>query len=342
MNTLAVIKLPEEWKRQGKSKQLLYYAFFSAIGIGLLYFIIQNQGTENLLASLKSVNYWWAIPIFFVSVFNNIIRSLRWLLLLKTLGHRPGLVKAFNALMFGYMVNYAIPRMGEITRCVALKKADHIPFKSAFGTVITERFIDVLSLLFVCIISVLWAYEEIAVFTLEYMVKPVLKVGLGWFNDIWMLLSIAVFILLFFVLMLWLFKGRIIKFIREKQIKSRFYEVWRGITSIRNVEKPSLFIIYTLLIWFNYFLSTYLWFFAFDIDASVKAGLVIMAMGSIAKSLPIQGGGLGAYHFIVAQAVVIFGFTHLQGNSLAIVNHGFQTVYQIGLGLIGMVYFAKK
>ena len=342
MNTLAALKLPQEWKKQVRSKQLFYYLFFGVIGLGLLYFLIQNQGKQSLLESLKKVNYWWALPIFFIAVFNNIIRSLRWLLLLKTLGHRPGLLNAFNALMFGYMVNYAIPRMGEITRCIALKKSVNIPFKSALGTVITERIIDVLSLLIVCMLAVSWAYNEISSFVLQNIVKPLLDIFVIWSGNIWYVFFALSLFLALSVLILGLFKSQLINFAEQKQLKQRLLEVWRGIISIKNVEKPLLFFVYTILIWLNYFLSTYLWFFAFDIEPSIKVGLVVMAMGSIAKSLPIQGGGLGAYHFVVAQAIVIFGFTQLQGNTLAIVNHGFQTVYQIGLGVLGMIYFARK
>jgi len=336
------IKLSDSWRKYGKKNQLVYYFIFGIIGIALFYFVIKDQGTSNLINSLKEVNYWWALPIFCIAIFNNIIRALRWLQLLKTLGYRPGLINAFNALMFGYMVNYAVPRMGEITRCLALKKGASIPFNASFGTVITERLIDILSLLVVCIISVTWAYEEIARFTYYNMIKPVLKFWLEWSQSmLWFLLFLFI-VLLVIGLITWLYRKTLLRLLRKNGIKQRIFDIWQGIISIKKVDNPWLFVVYTLLIWLNYFLSTYVWFFALGMSPSIKIGLVVMAMGSIAKSLPIQGGGLGAYHYIVTQATIIFGFSALQGNTLAIVNHGFQTVYQISLGLLGMIYFAKK
>ena len=157
-------------QKHGKKSQLIYYLLFGFIGLALFYFVIKDQGTSNLIESIKEVNYWWALPISFISISNYIIRSLRWQQLLKTMGYRPGLTNAFNALMFGYMVNYAVPRMGEITRCLALKKGASIPFNASFGTVITERIIDVLCLLVVCIISVFWAYDDLARFTFFFMI----------------------------------------------------------------------------------------------------------------------------------------------------------------------------
>jgi len=54
--------------------------------------------------------------------------------------------------MTGYLANLALPRIGEITRCVALGKKEKIPVDQLIGTVVIERTIDFFSLLIIMII----------------------------------------------------------------------------------------------------------------------------------------------------------------------------------------------
>ncbi|UZR92401.1 lysylphosphatidylglycerol synthase transmembrane domain-containing protein [Chondrinema litorale] len=322
----------------------LQYIFFGLLGGFLCYMAFKDQNSSQLLVSLKEVNYWWVIPIFIISLVNSLIRSLRWLMLIKTLGYRPGVTKAFSALMIGYMVNYAVPRMGEITRCIVLKKSGHIPFEGTFGTVITERIIDILSLFLVCILTLVIAYKEIYKFVYDNIFLPIgQSIQLLGESILW-LLPFIIIVTCAVLAILWIFRKKILAFLYQKKIRKIISDVWKGIASVRYVENKGMFIMYTLLIWFNYFLVTYIWFFAMDdmTGLNMKTGLVMTTLGSIGKSLPIQGGGVGAYHYIITQAGIIFGVSELNGNTLAIINHGFQTIFQIGFGLIGFLLVAKN
>jgi uncharacterized membrane protein YbhN (UPF0104 family) len=100
------------------------------------------------------------------------------------------------------------------------------------------------------------------------------------------------------------------------------------------LEKKGFYLLYTLLIWVGYFLMTYLWIFAFDESSglSIAQVFVVMIIGTIGKSVPIQGGGMGAYHYLVAQAFLMFGVGLVTGNALAIIIHGAQTIYTIITG----------
>ena len=338
------IKLEDSSGKKNKITNSLQYVFFGLLGVFLCYIAFKDQDASQLIASLKDVNYWWSIPILFVSVFNTIIRTLRWLMLIKPLGYRPGINKAFSALIIGYMVNYAIPRMGEITRCMILKKSANLPFKSTFGTVITERIIDIISLFIICLLTLLIAYKQIYHFAYDNIFLPIAaSINLASDNIIWFLPFLGI-IFISFITIIWIFKKKIKSFIYKKNINGFLRDVWKGIASIRYVERKGLFLFYTFLIWLNYFLTTYLWFYSLDNmeGLNAKTGLVMTTLGTIGKSLPIQGGGVGAYHFIITQAGLIFGVSELNGNTLAIINHGFQTIYQIGLGLICFLLIAKN
>ena len=52
--------------------------------------------------------------------------------------------------MIGYIMNIVIPRMGEASRAGVLTATDNVPFEKGFGSIVTERFIDLLCLIVIC------------------------------------------------------------------------------------------------------------------------------------------------------------------------------------------------
>ena len=50
------------------------------------------------------------------------------------------------AVSIGYLMNMTVPRSGEISRAVILKKYNGVPFDKAFGTIIAERIVDMVIL----------------------------------------------------------------------------------------------------------------------------------------------------------------------------------------------------
>src|SRR6185369_2794020 len=63
------------------------------------------------------------------------------------IGHKPDFTLNFLAVSIGYFVNLSIPRSGEVSRALILKKYQNVPFDTAFGTIIAERIIDFFILL---------------------------------------------------------------------------------------------------------------------------------------------------------------------------------------------------
>ncbi len=50
---------------------------------------------------------------------SHISRTLRWGLMIEPIGHKPRFINTFLAVMVGYLMNMAFPRMGELSalRC---------------------------------------------------------------------------------------------------------------------------------------------------------------------------------------------------------------------------------
>ena len=53
-----------------------------------------------------------------------------------------------DAIFISYATNLILPRVGEVSRCGVLAKYDDVSFSKSLGTVVTERLVDTLCILF--------------------------------------------------------------------------------------------------------------------------------------------------------------------------------------------------
>ena len=73
----------------------------------------------------------------------------------------------------------------------------------------------------------------------------------------------------------------------------------------------------------------------------VFAGVSLLVLGSFVRSIPLQGGAVGVYHLAVVYILTLPQFSVKEELALAIgiVIHGVQTLFQILIGLLSVVYF---
>ncbi|CEN35289.1 conserved hypothetical protein [Capnocytophaga canimorsus] len=95
---------------------------------------------------------------------SNVSRALRWQLLLAPLGYSTRWSNRIMAVFSGYLINITIPRSGEISRALVINRYDGVPFDKAFGTIISERVIDLLLLLFFTLLAFLIQFDVISHF----------------------------------------------------------------------------------------------------------------------------------------------------------------------------------
>ena len=112
--------------------------------------------------------------------------------MIEPLGYNPSLRNTFYAVAIGYLANFALPRLGEITRCGTLNKTENTPFDALLGTVIVERVIDVISLFLLVLLIFFVKMEFFGNFLKEYIFLPLIREFSGFFD--FSLLSWLVFL----------------------------------------------------------------------------------------------------------------------------------------------------
>lgn len=247
--------------------------------------------------------------------------------------------------MTGYMVNIAVPRLGEVVRCGVLSKKENIPFNALFGTVISERFFDLVVLVLLIFLVIVFQLKLLAEFLHKFFGPFVNMV----FSNIWpiILLTVAFFgTLIFAYLYLRSNKRRF----KNKPFYHKVHEfvkgVLQGIKTIKNMKRKGLFLFYTFMIWLFYALMVYTAFFMLKQTSGLNfvGALTILAIGSLGIVAPVPGG-IGAYHFIVMKALSeIYSVKASYALSYATITHGGQTLLNIVVGAMGYAFlmFTKK
>lgn len=300
----------------------LKFLLFLSIGLGILYWVYESQQAnyqeqceidgipleecdlaDKLITDFSQVNPFWIGMVVLCFMLSNIIRAIRWTMLIEPLGKKVRIHNAFMALMAGYLVNYIIPRSGEIAKCAAVSRYEKVPADQLVGTIVVARSLDVICLLTLIGLAFLLNFDILWTYVSENAFQGGSRNSL--LTNLWLWGTGIVFIL-----------GLIFAWIKRKQIQEtriyqKIYDIilgfWKGIKTISQLRRPGLFWTYTILIWCLYYLMHYVAFFAYAPTAHLLPadGLTMFVFGSLGIVIP-SPGGLGSYQYLVTTALSEF------------------------------------
>lgn len=312
--------------------RILKFLAFFAVGVFIFWLIYKDQDVNRIKTILKNeVNYLWIVVSLIIGLFSHISRTVRWGLMIEPIGHKPSFINTFLAVMIGYLMNLAIPRMGEISRCGVLSRYEKISFTKLIGTVVAERAVDMISLLVLLAIVIFSQFGQMLHFLHEnpeiesrlilVLTSPFLIIGLA-----------SVLVLIF------VFRKTLKHTIFYKKLADILLNFKEGFISIRSVKKKGWFVFHSVAIWGMYYLMLYVVFFAFDFTSNLGliAGLTTFVLASFGMVAPVQGG-IGAWHFMAIEALSLYGIEKQNGIIFAFVAHASMTGMIIVIGIISVL-----
>ena len=294
------------------------FIVFLGLGIFIIWLSLRNltdsEKTE-IIHSFKTANYYWVILAIVLGVFSHLLRTLRWMILLEPMGYRPSVKNTFFAVMIGYFANMAFTRLGEVTRCGILAKYEKIPFNKAFGTVITERALDMVLFIMLFFLMIFTQVSNVH----DYLDTHVYPQIYSKFNNPELIRKLIIGgILLFvgFVSLVFLFRKQIGRSKLFYKIKNLVLGFWEGLKSLSQIRKPFLFVVYSFAIWILYYFMLYSCFFCFREtgELGMGAGLSALVLGSV--GIMITPGGIGIYPAIISETLILYGSTRTTGLAL--------------------------
>jgi uncharacterized protein (TIRG00374 family) len=324
--------------------QTIKFIAFLAVGVVLLMLAFSNVNFSRLGADLKEADYSWLLLSILFGFIAYVSRARRWILLINPLGYHPTLKNSFYALMTGYLANLALPRIGEITRCVALGKKEKIPVDQLIGTVVVERTIDFLSLLTIMIFLIITSGDQISIFLRESILVPIQQKIFSVFGSTWILWTVILIVIVagFFLLI------RYKKQLRKIRFFSKMFDLARGIINglktITNLKRKWEFIALTIFIWINYALMTWVVVFSIESTSHLTFGdsIFLLVIGGLAMSAPVQSG-LGAFHYIISRGLLfVKGIPLEEGLVYALLTHESQLIFVAIIGTISFFIIFKR
>lgn len=318
--------------------QTLKFLGFLALGILLLWLAFRKVDIRRVADNLKQANYYWCVLSIFFGLIAFLLRARRWQLLIHPLGFYPTFWHTFHAMMTGYLANIALPRIGEVTRCVALGKKEKIPVDRLVGTVIIERTIDFLSVLIFLIIIIFTSEALIKEFLKESIFLPLKDKILGVPELSWIFWGVLLSLVFIAFILMILYRKKL----RKIRFFSKMFDIARGVITglktITNLERKWEFILLTVGIWISYAIMTWVVVFCLKSTSDITFwnSLIILVVGGLAMSVPVQAG-FGAYHWAVSQVlIVIQGISREDGLTYALLSHESQIIFEIIIGLISV------
>ncbi len=296
--------------------------------IGVVLIIYQyNSFTKEQLIEIKgyfkNANYFYIYISLLIALCGLISRAYRWRYSIEQMGYKSSFQNNFMAVCACYFMNLSIPRSGEISRAVILKKYEKIPFDKVFGTIIAERIVDTLLFLLFVIVGFILQFAVIKDFILTII--PV--------DKLIVLFAIGCFGFASFVI-IWLYSN--LKIITK--IKEKLSGLIEGMASVLKMENKWAFLFHSFFIWFSYLCMFYVTIFALPETSNIGFNAVIIGFIFGTLAVGFTNSGFGAYPLLVAQIFVLYGVSSTAGTAFGWLVWTSQTLLTLVLGGLSFLF----
>lgn len=296
-----------------------------ALGVYLIYYTYTGfspEQIEEIKGYFKDARYSYIFAGTFVALLSAVSRAWRWKYPLRSMGYQVSFFNAFMAVNAGYLLNLTVPKSGEISRAVILKKYENVPFDKGFGTIVAERMVDMVVLLLFMAVAFFLQFDIVKAFVLDQIplnkliLYSGIAVGIG---------SVALWIYMYS-------KSRIVLTLKEKVAGLK-----EGVFSLWKMEDKWAYLAHTVFIWGSFILTFYLTLFVFDDTSRLGIGATVSAfvVGSIA--IAFTNSGFGAYPFLISKILFFYAIPETVGNAFGWIVWTSQMLLVLSLGLLSFL-----
>ena len=242
--------------------------------------------------------------------------------MLDHLGYPTSFQNNFMAVNIGYLLNLTVPKSGEISRALIVKKYNNIPFDKGFGTIVAERIIDMLFLLFFMLLSVILQFKIVKSFILDKIPMHLLAL-------------ISVFGITFLVIFILIYKYSKLKIVAL--FKEKISGLKEGLLSVIHMKEKWNYFFQTILIWGSYLVTYYVATKVLPETSvlSFQAIITCFVVGSIAISF--TNSGFGAYPFLTSKVLLFYAIAESAGTAFGWIIWTSQMLLVLLLGLISFL-----
>ncbi|MGS4346245.1 lysylphosphatidylglycerol synthase transmembrane domain-containing protein [Myroides odoratus] len=297
-----------------------------ALGVFLVYYAFAQFTKEQvgeIVMHFKDADYSYIILASICSVISLWARAYRWKYALNYMGYRASTATNFMAINIGYLMNLTVPRSGEVSRALVLQKYQQIPFDKSFGSIVSERVVDLICLLLCVFTALVLQYDILHEFLLQYV--PVEQ--LAWLGVLAILGVVA--LIFVFVYVTW----KPIAFVKRK-LKG----LVEGVNSIFKMPTKLPFLFFTLVIWFGYIATFYFGTLALAETSMLTFPMLMSAFVAGSFAVSFTNGGFGAFPLLLAELLVLYHISPVAGTAFGWMLWTTQTAIVVVLGALSFFF----
>ncbi|WP_412987086.1 lysylphosphatidylglycerol synthase transmembrane domain-containing protein [Pontimicrobium sp. IMCC45349] len=275
-----------------KAKTVLKVTLPLLLGVVLIWYSLSQISFSELVQYFKKADYTWISVGVFLGLLSHLSRAYRWKFMIEPMGYKLRFANSSMAVLAAYLINYTIPRAGEVSRATIVANYEGVPFEKGFGTIVAERLADMVIMLGIILVTLLLEFEYIYQFFAER------------FDPIKIIIGLLVLVLLGVVFLYFINKSN-----HKIAVKIRTFVkgLFEGVTSIFRMKKKWAFIFHTLFIWAMYLLMFYVTSFTLVETSGIPFAAILIGFISASFSIAATNGGIGSYPVAVFAAFSIFG-----------------------------------
>jgi uncharacterized protein (TIRG00374 family) len=297
-----------------------------ALGFFLIFYTYNKFTPEQILeiqGYFKNADYAYLFIAAGIAVLGNASRAYRWKFSLEHMGYPSSFRNNFMAISIGYVLNLTVPKSGEVSRALIVKKYNNIPFDKGFGSIVAERIVDLFVLLLFMLIAVFLQFNIVKSFILD-------KIPL---DKLLLFSAASVLIIVLSILIYCYSKSKFVLSIKEK-----ISGLKEGVFSIFHMQKKAMYLLHTAFIWLSYLLMFSVVFYVFPETSSLSfsAKITSFVVGSIAVAF--TNSGFGAYPFMISKILLVYSISETTGNAFGWIVWTSQMLVVLALGLFSFLY----
>jgi uncharacterized protein (TIRG00374 family) len=304
--------------------------FKIALGLGcsalFLFLAFRTVNLTQMKQAFSGLRWFYVVLIPLVVLLSDWLRALRWKYFLAPITD-AGVGSLFSALIIGYGANACLPaHLGEFLRAFVIGRKCGIKASAAFATIVTERILDMLSLL---------AIMLAAIFIYPFP---------AWVKKSGIIMFAATLLLFAFVVFMKKNKDRTFRWIRfllspfpprfGRRVENLIEAFLAGLVRFKHPGHYPVVGFLTAAIWFCYIAAFWFGFRAFGFRLPPTAPLVLMVVTTISIVVPSSPGYVGTYHLLCQLGLGMFGVAKSPALAFAIVQHALNVVPFFLLGLV--------
>lgn len=305
------------------TKTILKIALPLLLGIVLVWYSLSKISITELLQYFKDADYGWIGLGVFLGLLSHLSRAYRWKFMIEPLGYKLRLPNSIMAVFATYLINYTVPRAGEIARASIITNYEGVPFEKGFGTIVSERIADMVVMLLIIITTLFLEFDFIYKFFEER------------FDPQKIIMALVLFVVAVGALFFYIKKSQSKIALKIKGLVSGFIE---GIMVIFKMKQKWAFIFHTLFIWVMYLLMFYVTSFAVEETSSIPVAAVLIGFISASFSIAATNGGIGSYPVAIYLAFAVFNIAEAPSLAFGWIMWTSQTLMIIVMGGLSLIY----